>query len=578
MKFDSREIVALLIVLLLPLGLGQLAAKATLPEYGAASGIMQSALGAGAAPAHIAAASALEGVYASLMGLPAASAQAIVGFLLAFPPVLLALSSVLLYLACRQMGYKKTESVFASALFSLSSTVALSFLPGVYGSAQLATFLFAAFLLPMAAFVQKPGRMAMLGAAIVLGFAAGYVNAAFAIAGIAMAVAFAFAHHKKNGEKNYLPLLGVLALLFAAAGVLSPDKSALAFSADNLSSAALFMPFLLSGAAICLGLYFFGRKDAEYFALLLLGVALCGFSPLAGALLLVFPVAEGATKAGGDISKGAKLAAAFACGFFMVFGLVYGGAGIYPAIGAGVMIGLLAPLLLHFYDYNARALFSALGAALLLFSLFFAVFVQLPPLKQGFPSYTDPALSQALSYMSGKGASGIATLERQDAVSFYLPGAAVENGSAVDDFLLAKSGKLQKGSYLLFSLPMLENVSQQGGFDVYYYAQNYTNSGTTFALFISQQGRLISRELDAGGNFALKDGAALDSNGAYYAAVPLPLMVMLSDSKPISDRYNRMLVLGEGAAPPRIVGIYSGKDSGVALEKEFAGVDVYRVN
>ena len=32
MKFDTREIVAVLIVFLLPLGLGQFVAKATLPE------------------------------------------------------------------------------------------------------------------------------------------------------------------------------------------------------------------------------------------------------------------------------------------------------------------------------------------------------------------------------------------------------------------------------------------------------------------------------------------------------------------------------------------------------------------
>lgn len=574
MEFDTREIVAVLIVFLLPLGLGQFTAKSTLSEYGVAVQLMNGA----SAPVHIAVAGALEKVYASIMGMPAASPQAIVGFLLVFAPLLLAFTSVFLYLACRQMAYKKAQSVFAALLFALCSTVALSFMPGIYGSAQLAVPLFAAFLMPFAAFVQKPGRIGMLGAAAVLGFAAGYVNAVFALAGIAAVAAFAFAHHKKKEGKNYLAMLGVLALVFAAAGFLSPEKQLLAFSAGSLSQAASGMPFLLAGAAACLGLFFFGTRDSEYFALLLLGVALSGFSPLAAAALLVFPVAEGATRMMEDIAKGAKLAAVFACGFFLVFGLMYGGLSIYPALGAAVMLGVLAPLVLHFYEYNARAVFSVMGASLLLFSLFFALFIQLPPIKHGYPDYTDPALAQALSYLSGSGVQKLSTLERVDALAFYLPGVQRVPAAGVEQMLLSGNRSAESGAYLLLSLPTLEALSQKGGFEVYYYAQNYTSAGTTYALFISQQGRLVSRELAASGKFALKDGAALDSYGSYYAPVPLPRMVMLSSSKSISDKANRMLLLEEGGVPPHVVDIYSGKDAGVSLAKEFSGVAVYKVN
>ena len=55
-------------------------------------------------------------------------------------------------------------------------------------------------------------------------------------------------------------------------------------------------------------------------------------------------------------------------------------------------------------------------------------------------------------------------------------------------------------------------------------------------------------------------------------------MVMLSDSLPISGRGNRMLVLEDGGVPPRVVEIYSGKDSRVALSEEFEGVSFYKVN
>jgi len=576
MKFDTREIIAILIVFLLPLGLGQFVAKTTLPEYGVAVQMM----GAGAEPLHIAVASSLEKAYASLLGVPAASTSAIVGFLLIFSPLLLALTSLLLYFACRGIGYKKTQSVFAVVLFALCSTVALSFMPGIYGSAQLAMLLFAACLVPFAAFVNKPSRMEMLVAAAVLGFAAGYVNAVFALAGVAFAVAFAFAHHKKKEEKNYLAMLGVLAIVFIASGFLSPEKAMLSFSADSLAQIATGMPFLFAGAAVCLGLFFFGTRDTEYFALILLGAALAGFSPLAAAILLVFPVAEGATKMMENISKGAKLAAMFACAFFVVFGLVYGGMAIYPALGAAVMLGVLAPLVLHLYEYNARAVFSVMGAALLLFSLFFAIFIQMPPAKAGYPDYTDPALAEALTYLSANGAQKISTLERVDALAFYLPGVARENAANVEKMLLSGNTSAEAGTYLVFSLPSLEALAQKGGFDVYYYAQNYTNadSATAYALFVSQQGRLVSRELAIGGKFALKDGAALDGYGRYYAPVSLPRMVMLSGTKPISDKNNRMLVLGEGEVPPRLVGIYSGKDKGVKLSKEFSGVAVYKVN
>jgi len=155
-----------------------------------------------------------------------------------------------------------------------------------------------------------------------------------------------------------------------------------------------------------------------------------------------------------------------------------------------------------------------------------------------------------------------------------------ERAADVEKLLLSGNSSLPSGTRLLLSLSSLEQLSEKGGFEVYYYAQNYTNtdSGTTYALFVSSQGRLVTREILAGGKLALKDGAALDSYGRYYAPISLPRMVMLSDSKPISDKANRMLVMEEGGAPPRAVAIYSGKDSAIKLDKEFSGTAVYKVN
>jgi len=202
----------------------------------------------------------------------------------------------------------------------------------------------------------------------------------------------------------------------------------------------------------------------------------------------------------------------------------------------------------------------------------------MPPAKAGYPNYTDPALTVALSYLTDKGAQKLATLERVDALAFYLPGVSRESSANVENLLLSGNASVAPGTYLLLSLPTLDTLSQKGGFDIYYYAQNYTNSGVTYALFVSQQGRLVSRELTTAGKFALKDGIVLDNSGQYYAQIALPRMVMLYDGKPISDKANRMLVLEDGGVPPRFAGIYSGNDKSVALVKEFSGVAVYKVN
>jgi hypothetical protein len=612
MKIEAREIFAVIIVFLLPLGMAQLVQKTTLPEYGAAVQVREAIAGVAGgqelcartlciAPQpepHIMVAAALEKAYAAAMGLDAASSQAIAGFLLVFPPVLLAVSAVLLYFACRRLAYSKTQAAFAALMFSLSLLAFISFLPGMYGSSQLAALLLAAFLVAFVAFTHEPSRMDALGGAAVLGFAAGYVNAAFALAALAAAVAFAFAHHgkfrrdlpavageshdtnRKKEGKNYLAMLGALAVVLGASAFLSADQSGLAFMPDGLVQIATGAPFLFAAAAICIGLFFFGQRDSEFLALLVLGALMFGFSPLAGAMLLVPAVAEGVAGAMKAESKEAKLAAAFICAFFVVAGMIYSEAGSpYATLAAGALLGLLAPLSMHFYDYNARGFFAVAGAVLLLLSLFFAAFVQLPPAKQGYPAYTPAGLVEALEYLSG-GTSQLYTLDRADAVGFYLPSASIGNESALEKFLVSGNSSLEEGGTLMISLASLESLSGEGGFEIYYYAQNYTNpdSGAIYALFVSSRGRLASRELAPGGKFALKDGAALDSYGRYYAPIALPRMAMLYGSKPYTDRSNRLLVMEEGGAPPRMVGVYSGTDPGATLVKEFDGVSIFRVS
>jgi hypothetical protein len=589
MKFEAMEILAIAIVLLLPLGIGQFVEKTTLPEYGAAVQIRGVLLGTGAenecwgeaecipkppAP-HIAVAAGLEKIYASIAGLGAASLQAIVGFLLIFPPMLLALVSVMLYLACRQMGYGKSQSAFATLLFSTSLVAVLPFLPGMFGSSQLAAFFFAGFLLFFAMYVHKPDRVAVILPAAILGICTGYINAAFALAGIAVAASFAFAHHKK-AAKNYLPLLAAMALVLAVAGFLSQDKAQLVFVMQGLEQIATMAPFLFAAASICIGLFFIVTKDAEFFALFIFGALLFCANPLAGAMLLVLPAVEGVARATGENSNSARLAASFACGFFLVLGITYSLTGAYGALAAGVMLGLLFPLVLHFYEYNARAFFSVVGAGLVMLSVFFAAFVQLPPMEPHYPNYTDDGLSGALAYLAGAGADRIASLEREDALGFYLPNAASEPQADVEEYLLSGNASIGPGAYLLLSMPALEMISQKGGFEVYYYAQNYTNSGVTFALFVSKNGRLLAREL-SGGNFALKDGAALDSSGRYYAPIALPRMVMLSGEKPLGSHSGALLLMEEGMAPPKAAAIYAGQMPGTAFVKGFGRVEIYRV-
>lgn len=571
-KLERNEIYAVLIVFLLSLGFWFFPAKQTLPEFGAATQI-RSAMQGGAVPLHIAVAASA----ASIFGATPSSPQSIAGFLLNFSTLLLALSTLFLYLALRQLGFGKTPSAFSSLLFPLSLS-ALPFLPGVYGSTQLAAPFFSLFLLFFALFAAKKEQL-MLVPALLFAAISSYFNAAFGIAGIAAVVSFGAAAYLKGDRR--LAQFSILAIVFAAALYLSPEKQQTYFSLSAMGSVLSLSPFLLAAASAAAVLFFLSAGSLEYFLLFFSGVFLSIFSPAAGALLLVLPSASGISSAMEEkLHKAAKLAVSFFIVFFALIGLsMASGADIYKSAAIAALLSILAPLSLHFYEYRSHRLLPAFALALLVISASTALFYQLPPQRELFPAYLDKDLSSALSSLSGKGEATVSIIGSQDAARFYVPSAEFVPQQDVSSFLLTGAPKPPTGSFLILSISYLDDSSLSSeGFETFYHSNNFSSGASYYALFFSPSGRLVAREIGTDGSLALKDGILLDSSGRSYGSVPLSRMLLLKSSQPFSDKGNRMVVLEEGSTLPHFMTIYSGTANELGEKQEFGKVSVYSVN
>ncbi|VVB99531.1 Uncharacterised protein [uncultured archaeon] len=567
-KFDRNELAAVSIIFLLSIGIWQFPLKSTLPDFASATQLTGALKGA-SSPLYISVAAQV----AEVLGVQP-SPQAIVSFLLLFSPVLLALTSVVLYASLRALDFKKTVSAFSAVLFPLS-LAALPFLPGAYSSIPLAAFLFSLFLYSFCYYAAKHSLIFLVPAAF-FALASGYINPAFAAAGIGAVLSFAFSAYTK--EKSRLPQFGLMALLFLAAFFLSPEKAQ--FSVSGIAQAFALLPFLLAAASCAVALYFFAQARADHLLLCLFGIIVSGFSPTAGAMLLVFAAAEGISRAADEkLPRTAKLACAFFIGFFAVFGIAYQLTDAYKGAMVGLLIGPIFPLLLYFYEYRNRELFFALGLGLFCLSLFTALLYQLPPQKEFYPSYADKDLSSALLSLSTSNAQSIGISERIDAVRFYAPAAGIIAGKDFDSYFETGKPVPQSGSFLVFSLKQIDQpATESPGFEAYFFVANTTSQGTRYAIFASSSGRAIARELSSSGAFALKDGSLIDSTGAVYTSVPLSRMLMLMPGKGFSDPENRLIVLDEGSGLPYFMNIYSGSAGELSHEGEFGNVDVYKVN
>lgn len=570
-KFERNDIYAVLIVFLLSFGILFFPLKSTLPEFGAATQIGSALSGKAAAP-YVAVAAAI----APLFGATATNPQSIVEFLMIFPPLLLALTSLFLYAAIRQLSIKRTPAAFAAVLFPLSLS-AFSFLPGVYSSAALAALFFALFLFFFFTFASQKKTM-MLVPAILFAALSAYINAAFGIAGIVAVLSFA-ANAYLKGDKR-LPQFAVLAIVFAAAMYFSTDATGLYFNAKNIGAAFALMPFIVAAASVSAVLFFMAKASVDHFLLFIAGLFTAVFSPLAGALLLAIPAAGGISSAMEEkLPNKVKLAAAFFLSFFALFGLSFAsGSDMVKSAAIAGMLSVLAPLALHFYEYRNHRLLPAFALSLVAISLAFSLFYALPPARAYYPQYSDKDMSGALLFLSGENAQSIAILGSADAARFYSPGAALSSQQDFTSYLLTGAPKMQSGTYAVLSLAYFDDQLSGGNFDSFFYANNFTSGTGKFALFYSTSGRLLAREVAADGSFALKDGVLLDGSGRQYAAVPLSRMLMLVPEKQFTSQSNRMIVLEEGASLPYFMKIYSGGAAELTEKGEFGKVSVYKVN
>lgn len=570
LKLEKNEAYAVLIVFLLSIGFWQFPSKTTLPEFGPATGIRLAMMGT-SSPLHIQAAAQAARLFGA--GL---EPQGMVSFLLAFSPLLLALSSVFIYLALRQLNFRKTPSAFAAILFPLSLS-AMAFLPGVYSSSVPAALFFSLFLLCFASFFAKKAQL-MLAPALLFAALSSYTNAAFGIAVAASVLSFGAGAYLK-GDRRLVQFC--LLLVVAAAGLfLSPESQQLYFSVQGIGAALSLSPFILAAASVSAVLFFLAAGGTEYFLLFISGIFVSIFSPVAGAALLAIPAGAGVSAAMEEsLKRPAKLASAFFIAFFALLGLATAsGTELYKAAAIAGMLAVLAPLLLHFYEYRNHRLLPAFALSLVALSAATALFYQSGPQRDYFPQYSDKDLSAALSQLSGTGAQAIAIIGSQDAARFYVPSATFAGQKEISAYLLTGAPRPEPGSHLVLSLSYLDDPTQLGSesFEAYFHSNNFSSGASSYALFFSQQGRLIAREIGADGSLSLKDGILLDQSGRSYGEMPLSRMILLKPSQPFSGRGNRMIVLAEGSPLPYFMKIYSGEAEELGAPQEFGKVSVYR--
>jgi len=571
-KIDKKEVVAVLVVFFLALGAMLFVPKSTLPGFTVAEQLRGSLEGK-AAPFYIQAAAAAESAFSSFMGLAPNSPDAIVSFMLLFSPLLLALSSVFLYLTLRSLEMRRTVSAFGALLYAFS-LVSLSFLPGVYGAGQIAALFFSLFLLFFCQFAAK-GRAIMIVPALLFGALSAYTAASFGIAALAVVLSFAVSEYGKEGKR--LPQFALLAIAVTAGAALSSENQ-LPFSLSGVSQVFSLLPFVLASAFCTAALFFAARENIRDFLLLLFGFFAAVVSPIAGGMVLAIAASAGVMRASGEkVSRLALLACAFFIVFFSIIGLALAaGANIYQAFLASLLMSAISPLMLHFYGYRSQPFFSILASALVALSLFLLLFYSS---SQGefYPAYSDADQSSALSYLSAASVSQIGVSGGQDAAAFFLPSAEKASQESVSSYLASGKPVPKSGAYLVLSLFDLDSGSFGEGYSSYSFAANVTSQRGPAALFVSQNGLLVLRDISPDGTLALSDATLLDSYGQAYATVPLSRMIFLQPSVSFDSPQNRLIVLEEGMGLPHFMKIYSGEAGELERTQEFGKVTVFRV-
>ncbi|MEM4634058.1 MAG: hypothetical protein QW275_02795, partial [Candidatus Anstonellaceae archaeon] len=310
------------------------------------------------------------------------------------------------------------------------------------------------------------------------------------------------------------------------------------------------------------------------FALAVFSIALSSFTPLPAGLLLSLSAAEGATAVlRQEISKQAKLLASFAIGFLAIFSMAFNIANLYQAGALALMAGVLSALLMYFYEYSNKQVFSAIFIFLFASTLFLAI---LRMNSLGNSLYLDPSLSKALSSQEAKQSEKVYMIGFHDAAKFYLPSSKIGNQSELLQYIYFGKGKLESGSAVLISLQQVffsDSYPSSASFVPLQYAGRMPSGGREFAIFTSPQGIAIARELDAKGEFALSDGILLDSSGRQYGSVPISRMVLLRQA-PYEN--NLLIWISEGDSLPFMLKIYANQTDLIYVQ-DFGNVSLFKV-
>ncbi|MCX8194986.1 MAG: hypothetical protein N3G22_02670 [Candidatus Micrarchaeota archaeon] len=573
-KFEKMELFASLLLFLAAFGFWHFPAKHTLHDFSVAIGLQNAVLGAHSSPFMGLMAQA-EKLYSSLLSLPPESSTTISSFLLFLPSLLLASISVVVYLALRQISIRRSAAAFSVLLFTLSLQAMFSFLPGVVSEEQLAAALFTFSSLFLALYVARQKRLVILPAYPLFALA-GFFSSSFALAGVAMSLSFAIPAYLK--EDRRLPYMIIAAIIFSASSFLLPQDKPLSIALGNFAQLLTNSPFLVAVASVSVLLFFLAAASLQSVLLFFSALAISATSPLAGAVLLVFPAAEASHQLFYErLSKKVKLLSVFLIAFISVFGLSFlQSEDAIKSLAAAVLLAPVLPFFLYFYDFKEGQVFAALGMLLISMSVSCAVFYQLYSPNR--PLFYDADLTDALIHLSNSSIT-LNVAGSTAPAQFYLPNSQIKNHSSLSDFLLSGESPPAKGEYILLSLSDLDNadLSEKGGYEAYRFASNFTYNERTYAVFFSSFGGNLVREVDASGRLSLSDGQLIDSSGMPYANIPISRMFLLQKDQPFHSPTNRLIVMTGERGPPFFLKLYAGEAEGIAKVYGKGKVAVFKV-
>ena len=564
-EFSGREAVSIVLLILFSLGATSFVNRQfpDNPTYAVAQQLREQMTNGASASFFVQITSILYKVAALVLsGTTAFNSGILVAFLTIAPPILAALTSLFVYLALRDRGFKAFECLIVSLLFSSVPLVIMMNSSGVYSASALALLFASAGLFAFSE--SNPLRGLVAGVLFSLTY---LISPSALVLVLALVLAGLFGLFMRGFEKKAALAHGacLIPLVIAVAAMpIIPAPSVELISV--YSDFRLLIPLALASLSALM------KKDSQPYAYYAVAMALLAipaglFMPLALPLLLVVPAALGATMLLSTANTKNENSVAwflFLFAFFLAFLDVGGADPVKEMLLAAVSAtGIL--IVLYIYDFRYHlAPFSAIGF-LVAFALFSSLLIASSPSLQassvhGFAfSSIDSDTHSALSWVRDNTpkTADVAYIGESGAFTFVSERILRESdSSALAKFLSssAPASDLRSAGigYAIVTVDVLDNPekirelssSSYNPESYAYYATMGSGGVSTYALFRATNGDMLARPLGQDGNFALANSELVDKDGRLLANIPFSQLRMLNDNLSYTEPANRVIQPG----------------------------------